>query len=188
MESTAHLYDFKTEVIDGKVYYMSPSASPFHGMIIGNLYLILGNYMKGKSCRVFTDTIDVYLDENNRVIPDISVLCEKDRFTDRGYEGIPKLIVEVISPSSIKRDRFEKKALYEQKKVPHYWLIDPKNKNIEIYNLENDRYVLEDVYTDYEEYEIEKMSDEQKTSIVTEFKTAAFEGLVLDVTEIFRSF
>ncbi|MEG2018234.1 MAG: Uma2 family endonuclease, partial [Clostridium sp.] len=143
---------------------------------------------KGKNCRAFTDTIDVYLDENNRVIPDLSVLCDKSKFTDRGYEGIPKLMVEVISPSSVKRDRFVKKALYERMGVEHYWLIDPRNKIIEIYNLKDSLYVLEDVYADYEEYEIEKMSEEQKSAIVKEFTTAAFEELILDVKEIFAEF
>lgn len=188
MGNTAQMYEFKSELINGKIYYMSPSASPFHGMIIGNLHLILANYLKGKQCRVFTDTIDVYLDENNRVIPDVSVLCDRNKFTERGYEGIPKLIVEVISPSSVKRDRFEKKELYERMGVPHYWLIDPKNKNIEIYNLVDSRYVLEDIYTQYETYEVEKMSEEEKSQIITEFKTAAFEELILSLAEIFTDF
>lgn len=188
MGNTAQIYDFKTELINGKTFYMSPSASPFHGMIIGNLHVILANYLKGKQCRVFTDTIDVYLDETNRVIPDVSVLCDKTKFTDRGYEGIPKLIVEVISPSSVKRDRIEKKALYEHMGVPHYWLIDPKNKNLEVYNLIEGVYVLEDIYTDYDEYELERMSEEDRGSIVTEFKTAAFDGLVFNIAEIFESF
>lgn len=188
MDNIAENFEFKSEMIDGEIYYMSPSASPFHGMIIGNLYLILANYLKGKNCRAFTDTIDIYLDENNRVIPDLSVLCDKSKFTDRGYEGIPKLIVEVISPSSVKRDRFEKKALYERMGVGHYWLIDPRNKNIEIYNLMDGLYILEDVYADYEEYEIEKMSEEQKSSIVKEFTTAAFEELTIDIKEVFADF
>lgn len=185
MGSLAEKHEFKIELINGKIYYMSPSASPFHGMIIGNLYLLLGNYLKGKPCKVFTDTIDIYLDEENRVIPDLSVLCDKTKFTDRGYEGIPKLIVEIISPRSVKRDRIEKKALYERMQVPHYWLVDPKNKNIEIYNLVEGVYVLEDIYTDYEETELNRMSEEDRDKVVTEFKTAAFEDLMISITDIF---
>ena len=128
------------------------------------------------------------MDESNRVIPDVSVLCDKTKFTDRGYEGVPKLIVEVISPSSVKRDRIEKRALYERMGVAHYWLIDPKNKNLEIYNLVDGIYVLEDIYTDYDEYELERMSEEDRDSIVTEFKTAAFDGLVFNIAEIFETF
>lgn len=185
MSSLAEKHEFKTELISGKIYYMSPSASPFHGMIIGNLYLLLGNYLKGKQCKVFTDTIDIYLDEENRVIPDLSVLCDKSKFTDRGYEGIPKLIVEVISPSSVKRDRIEKKALYERMQVPHYWLVDPKNKNLEIYNLVEGVYVLEDIYTDYEQAELDRMSEEDRDKVVTEFKTVAFKELMISITDIF---
>ncbi|MGL4346294.1 MAG: Uma2 family endonuclease [Cellulosilyticaceae bacterium] len=185
MGNLAQNHEFKAELINGKIYYISPSASPFHGMIIGNLYLIIGNYLKGKPCKVFTDTIDVYLDEENRVIPDLSVLCDKTKFTARGYEGIPRLIVEVVSPSSVKRDRIEKKALYESMQVPHYWLIDPKNKNLEIYNLIDGIYVLEDIYTEYEDHELERMSDEDRAKILTEFKTAAFEDLVIAIMDIF---
>lgn len=64
---------------------MSPSASPMHGRIIGNVYFIFKSYLRGKSCRVFTDTIDVYLDElNNKVIPDVSILCDENKFSKRG--------------------------------------------------------------------------------------------------------
>lgn len=188
MGSLAEKHEFKIELINGKIYHMSPSASPFHGMIIGNIYLLIGNHLKGKQCKVFTDTIDVYLDEENRVIPDLSVLCDKTKFTDRGYEGIPRLIMEVISPSSIKRDRIEKKALYERMQVPHYWLIDPKNKSLEIYNLVNEVYVLEEVYTDYDETELARMSDEDKAKVTTEFRTAAFEDLLISIADIFSFF
>lgn len=64
---------------------MSPSASPMYGRIIGNVYFIFKSYLRGKSCRVFTDTIDVYLDElNNKVIPDVSILCDENKFSKRG--------------------------------------------------------------------------------------------------------
>ena len=188
MGNLAEKHEFKTELIDGKIYYMSPSASPFHGMIIGNLYLLIGNYLKGKQCKVFTDTIDVYLNEENRVIPDLSVHCDKNKFTERGYEGIPKLIVEVISPSSIKRDRIEKKALYERMQVPHYWLIDPKNKSLEIYNLVDGIYVLEEVYTYYDETELTRMSNEDRVKVAIEFKSAAFEDLSISIADIFSFF
>ena len=72
--------------------------------------------------------------------------------------------------------------------VAHYWLIDPKNKNLEIYNLVDGRYALEDIYTDYDEHELERMSEEDRDSIVTEFKTAAFDGLVFNIAEIFETF
>ncbi|MGL5677710.1 MAG: Uma2 family endonuclease [Cellulosilyticaceae bacterium] len=186
MGNTAKIYDFKTEMINGKIYYMSPSASPFHGMIIGNLYMILRMHLSGKECKVFTDTIDVFLDESNRVIPDISVLCDKNKFTDRGYEGIPKLIVEIISPGSIKRDRFEKKTLYAEMGVPYFWLIDPKNKTIEVFTLENGEYVLEDIYTEYDLCDMERLSDEDKSKVATTFKTKAFPDLELNVKEIFE--
>ena len=107
ISSVYNLNSFKEEIIDGKVYYILSSANPRHGRIIGNIYLIFMSYLKGKTCEVFTDTIDVFLNEEgtDKVISDVSVLCDPERFTDIGYNGIHILIVEVISSTSIKRDR-----------------------------------------------------------------------------------
>lgn len=76
--------EFKEEIIDGKVYYISPSTSPRHGRIIGNIYFIIKSYLKGKTCEVFTDTIDIFLNEEgtDKVIPDVSILSDSERFTE----------------------------------------------------------------------------------------------------------
>ena len=66
MGEALDLKEFKEEIIDGKVYYMSPSANPRHGRVIGNIYFVFKSYLRGKKCQVFTDTIDVYLDAEKK--------------------------------------------------------------------------------------------------------------------------
>ena len=66
MSNAVDLESFREEIIDGKVYYMSQSANPRHGRVIGNIYFVFKSYFKGKKCQVFTDTIDVYLDDENK--------------------------------------------------------------------------------------------------------------------------
>lgn len=181
-------YDyFKEELIDGKVHLMSPSASPIHGRIIGNVYFVFKSYLKGKTCQVFTDTIDVYLDEhNNKVIPDVSILCDESKFSKRGYEGVPDLIVEIISPSSVIRDRKVKFQLYEKFGVKEYWIIDPINKVIEQYVLNDGKYKLEEIYAQLDECELDRLSESDKNNIKTTFKTSIFKELVINVSDIFE--
>lgn len=188
MSSALDLNQFKEEIMDGKVYYMSPSASPRHGEVLLNIATIFKNYLKGKKCKVFTDTIDVYLDNmnKNKVIPDVSILCDQTKFTKRGYEGIPSLVVEIISPTSINRDRKEKFNLYEQYGVKEYWIVDPLYNAIEQFVLENDKYRLVDTYIKLESYDLERLSKEEKEHLKEEFKTSLFEDLVIRVEEVFE--
>ena len=179
---------YKEEYINGKVYYMYPSASPIHGRIIGNVYYIFRTYLKGKQCQVFTDTIDIYLDseKKDRVIPDVSVLCDKDKFTNRGYEGIPSLVVEVISPTSILRDRKIKFKLYEEYGIKEYWIIDPANKVLEQYVLSEDKYNLQGTYVKLEDYDIERINEDEKLEFKSSFKTSIFDELIIQVEDIFE--
>jgi Uma2 family endonuclease len=188
MSNALDLEAFKEEFIDGKVYYMSPSANPKHGRAIGNIYFVFKSYLRGKRCQVFTDTIDVYLDaeKKDKVIPDVSILCDETKFTDKGYEGVPSLVVEVISPTSVKRDRKIKFNIYEKYKVQEYWIVDPINKVIEQYILIDGKYSLEGTYVKLEEWEKERLSQEEKSKFSESFKTSIFSELAINVEDIFE--
>lgn len=188
MSTAVDYKHYREEIIDGKVYYMSPSANPIHGRIIGNVYFIFKSYLRGKSCQVFTDTIDVYLDseKKDRVIPDVSVLCDKDKFTNRGYEGVPSLVVEVISPTSVSRDRKIKFNLYQKYGVKEYWIIDPVNKVLEQYVLIDGKYSLEGTFVKLEDYDKERLNEEEKSEFKLTFKTSIFDELVVDIENIFE--
>lgn len=181
---------WKQEKIDGNIHYMSPSANPKHSIVINNLHGIFWAYLRGKACNVYSDNIDIYLDEeqNNYVIPDLSVLCDSSKFTDNGYHGIPSLIVEVISPTSIKRDRIEKFKLYEKFGVREYWLVDYQGKSIEQYELIDSKYTLLDIFTIVSELDYEKrFTEAEREAYTTIIKPAIFGDLEIDIKEVFES-
>jgi Uma2 family endonuclease len=93
----------------------------------------------------FYAPIDVFFDNFNNTQPDLLFIKNDRSFIidlKNGIMGAPDLIVEIISPSSIKIDRFDKKEMYKIFAVKEYWLIDPKNQTVEIYVFENDEYKL----------------------------------------------
>ncbi|HMO41545.1 MAG TPA: Uma2 family endonuclease [Saprospiraceae bacterium] len=95
---------------------------------------------------VFFAPVDVVLSNENAPQPDLVFVSQANAAIIDEEEGIingvPDLVVEIISPSSVKRDRIEKMAMYEQFKIKEYWLVDPNNQSIEIYTLKDDKYAL----------------------------------------------
>ena len=179
---------WKEEKIDGNIYYMSPSANPKHSKVIYNIFDFFRSYLKGKTCEVFMDNIDIYLDEeqNNYVIPDLSILCDPNKFKDDGYHGVPKLIVEVISPTSIKRDKHDKYALYERFGVKEYWLVDYQNKTVEQFVLDNGKYKLYGLCTLISEWDYNnRLNDKEREEYTTIIKPTIFEDLEIDIKDVF---
>lgn len=89
---------------------------------------------------VYPAPFAVNLDANDKnwVEPDISVICDKNKLTDRGCSGAPDFIIEVVSPSSRKHDYSLKNALYSQAGVREYWIVDPEKKRTTLYRYEED--------------------------------------------------
>ena len=139
----------KVECIKGVIYNMSPSAPFEHAKVNGNIYSELHMQLKNSLCSVFMENADLYVDEasNEYVIPDIMIVCDTKSFRkgSRKYYGIPKFIVETLSPSTAKKDRTVKKDLYARKGVGEYWIVDYRSKSVEIYYLENGQYELVNV-------------------------------------------
>lgn len=135
----------RIEIIDGQIYNMCPTPNRVHQEIISILIFEIGNYIKinNVSCKVYPSPFDVILknaDEDlinskNIVQPDISVICDKSKLTDKGCTGSPDIIVEVISPFNPSNDYVRKLNLYEQFKVKEYWIVNPIRKNILVYTL-----------------------------------------------------
>ncbi len=129
------------EYIDGQVYMLSAPRGD-HQYISNELSGEFREFFKGKSCRAFTAPFDVTfkIDENIDVVqPDISVVCDLDMF-DKEYKylGVPTLVVEILSPSTAKKDMYDKAKLYDLAGVKEYWIIDIKKKRAVIYNYEDD--------------------------------------------------
>jgi Uma2 family endonuclease len=133
------------EIINGKLYDMSPTPNSQHQRISRELEFLLITFVKNsKLGEVFHAPMDVILDKHNVVQPDILFIANNNSniITKKCIEGTPDLVVEIISPSSYYRDQVEKKELYEKFGVKEYWIIDPANKVIEIFTLKETKYIL----------------------------------------------
>lgn len=145
------------EIIDGRIYAMSPAPSRIHQELIMELSAEIRNYIKSNNgeCKVYPAPFDVVLvDENensndskNIVQPDISVICDKNKLTDKGCTGSPDMITEIISPFNPSNDYVRKLNLYEQFKIREYWIVNPMKKNILVYTLTDNGYGMPDIYT-----------------------------------------
>lgn len=142
-------WDGRWELIDGVPNNMTPAPSTSHQRIAGELLFALRTYFGNNSASVFIAPFDVQLDENDEytvVQPDISVFCNKQKLHSDRAIGAADLIVEILSPSTALKDRREKFTLYEQTKVKEYWIVDPLNHTIEVYDLSDGRYANPRVY------------------------------------------
>ena len=119
-----------------------------HQDVVNNLSFLFNLHNKNKELgRLYLAPIDVYFDDGNGVQPDLSFIKKERLFIIENEDyinGAPDLIVEVISPGSVRRDKVDKKDLYQRFAVKEFWLIDPQNQTIEVYIIENDVYKLHD--------------------------------------------
>lgn len=175
----------RKELIDG-IWYMSPGPSVNHAHVAFNIGAFFKSKFKGKPCRVFVDSLDVHLSENDIFVPDVMIVCNKDIIKPKGIYGAPDLIAEVLSPRSSRRDKIDKYNTYEKYGVKEYWIVDTKNKSIEVYWLEGGKYRLSNEYILYPQSEIDDMTDEEKATIVYEFKTSLFDDFTIDIREVFE--
>ena len=178
--SLAYQEEPREELLNGKIFMMS-SPSVNHNRIIAHIFNSFFNYLKGKTCESFCDGVDVYLTEQDRVIPDIMIICQKDIIKKNGIYGTPDLIVEVLSPSTAKNDRGYKKELYESLGVKEYWIVDPVSQNIEVYLLTAGKYRLDEIYQLPEE----DMTEKEKNLCKTVVPISLFENFSIPLEEIF---
>jgi len=122
---------------------MTPSPSPEHQIILGNIVEKFREFAKDKGMIIFSP-VDVYLDEENAYQPDLVFISKQRREIIRkdGIYGPPDLVVEVLSPSTAHYDLREKFRVYERTGVKEYWIVDPDVKMIEVYTNEADKFTL----------------------------------------------
>lgn len=180
----AYQEEHREELIGGKVVMMSP-ASAGHTYVADNILMIFKQYLKGKKCIPFGDGLLVHLTDKDKFVPDMMVVCDRDKIKRTYIDGAPDLVVEVLSPGTAKNDKGYKKRVYESSGVPEYWLVNPADKSIEVYLLENGRYTVDNVYTLYPIEELEEMTDEEKAAVVTEFKCHLYDDLIIRLDDIF---
>jgi len=172
------------ELLNGQPMAMA-SGTANHSNVAVNIISLFKNYLRGKFCRVYAE-LDVHLSDNDRFRPDVMVVCKQDIIKKNGVHGAPDLVVEVLSPSTIKRDRGYKMQLYAKSGVKELWLVDSENRTIETYLLQNEIYELDNGYALLPDYILEKMSDEDKAEIIHEFNPSIFKDMVIRVEDVFE--
>jgi len=146
---------------------------------------IIHHYLSGKPCKVYPAPFCVKLmkdDEKNHedikkvVEPDITIVCDKSKLDDKGYNGAPDMIVEIMSPSSIKMDRFIKFNSYEKAGVREYWIVEPEGKLVSVFALQDDqRYGRPEIYTEDDKIKVSIFPD-----LIVDLKPV-FEGAFEDI-------
>ena len=131
----------RAELIDGKIYYMAPPNTK-HQMLVMNMAYQIKDYIvrNNGECDVFPAPFAVFLYENdtNYVEPDISVICDKNKITDKGCNGAPDWVIEIVSPSSRSMDYYTKLFKYRTAGVREYWITDPVKQRITVYFFEKE--------------------------------------------------
>ncbi len=136
----------RAELIDGHIYYMAPPSTK-HQRLLNYIITEINLYIRESDgdCEVFPAPFAVFLEGNdkNYVEPDISVVCDRDKITDKGCNGAPDWVIEIVSPSSRKMDYFKKLFKYRTSGVREYWVVDAEKELVTVYDF---------VHDDMEEY------------------------------------
>ena len=124
------------ELIDG-VHYVTAAPTVGHQELLGRLHLAIGNFLVGRRQlgRVFLSPLDVVLSYYDVVEPDLLFVAgdQQDILTEANVQGPPALVVEILSPSTRRRDEGIKRELFEAKGIREYWIVDPKGLRVTVY-------------------------------------------------------
>lgn len=165
---------------------MSPPPTMRHINIAGNIYRIIGNYLKGKRCKVFPDGAKLFLGEEFRFLPDAMVVCDRSKIHQDGIHGAPDLVVEVLSPATSKRDKLLKKDAYEKYGVKEYWIVAPDEQSIEVYHLDNLKFRLDNIYSIIPDWMLAEMTEKERAAVELHLKVSLYDDLIIDIREIFE--
>ncbi|MCI9169284.1 MAG: helix-turn-helix domain-containing protein [Dorea sp.] len=131
----------RVELIDGTFYDMAAPSLP-HQMVVIEVASLLRNYIrkKGGKCSVFSAPVDVQLDKDNRTMvqPDVFVVCDRSKLSERCVVGAPDFVIEVLSPSTGQKDGFLKLQKYQDAGVKEYWMIDTQKEKVVAYCFEEE--------------------------------------------------
>ncbi len=157
------------ELLQGNLF-VTPSPSPAHQRISRRLQRQLEDFFHDRSIgEVFNAPIDLILTNQDVLVPDLVVVRQPHQITGRGIEGPPLVVVEILSPSTQKRDRGTKARRYAELGVEHYWIVDPVKKRFECHRLAGEAFRL-------------LVDAEGKT----ELAHPDWDGLVIDLATLWR--
>lgn len=133
----------RVELIDGVIYDMSAPTS-IHQLIGSEIREQLNSFIKSKkgTCIPFVAPVDVQLDCDDRTMlqPDVLVVCDRNKIIKRCVYGAPDFVVEVLSPSTKRKDGIIKLSKYISAGVREYWIVDPDKKQVVVYDFQKEDY------------------------------------------------
>ena len=167
-------FDGMVELINGKIFKMAPAPSSGHQIILMELSGICWQHLKGNPCKIFIAPFDVRLSKfkedklvDSVVQPDLCIICDPTKIDEKGCNGAPDMIIEILSPSTAQRDLDLKFNLYEENAVLEYWIVQPNDQTVSVFDLIDSKFTLRGIY--------------HRAKIV-EVKTI---GLDIDLNEVF---
>ena len=179
-------YDYVTEdepdfeIIGGERVFMA-AAAPFvnHITIISRLVAIFVNYIDEHNLEaIVMPDADVYLSEKEHYRPDLSIICDLSMVKNgKRVHGVPDLVVEVLSESTMNKDIGSKKCAYEECGVKEYWIVDQWSKRIEVYHSIDGKFEFGGSY---------KVSEDEENPSNEKIKVSIFENLIVDVRDVFK--
>ena len=172
------------EIINGEIYMMS-SPNTNHTRINSNIQGIFDRYLDGKRCEPF-DNLNLFLDDENAYIPDEMIVCDPDIVEEDGIHGVPDLVVEIISKSTVRKDKNEKFFAYEKYGVKEYWIVDPFMKCVDVYILKSGKFTDGGHYQFYTDEEFSLLTEKAKNETCTEIKVSLYDDFVVNVKDIFK--
>ena len=137
-------FEDRVELIKGKIFKMSPAPGTEHQKVSRQLSLQLFQYFDKKECQAFSAPFDVRLPQKKEIAdeetytvvqPDLCVICGDGKLDEKGCLGAPDLIIEILSPGNSKKEMRDKYEVYEESVVREYWLVNPSEKTVLIYVL-----------------------------------------------------
>ena len=160
----------RAELIDGVIYNMAPP-NRIHQELVSQFTKAIGQYIDKNNgdCEVYPAPFAVFLnaDDRNYVEPDISVICDKDKLNDKGCNGAPDWIIEIISPSTKRIDYGIKLLKYRTAGVREYWIVNPLTNTVNVYNFEK-----------------EEQSDQY--SFEDDIKVCIYDDLIINISELLK--
>lgn len=171
--------DQRYELIGGEIYLLA-SPSFKHQILVRELVSCLQGFLQPDTCEAVQSPFDVRLfghatkfsEDPNVVQPDLVVICDLEKLTPEGkYEGIPTLVVEVLSPSTRGKDLITKLHLYQRSGIKEYWIVDPEKQTITQYGFNEER--------ELDSHEFFSLQDTLQSKVFPEFRlelTRLFSG------------
>jgi Uma2 family endonuclease len=176
------MFDDRVELFKGWVKKMSPAPNRGHQRISWQMTIEIGTYLKDKPCAAFSAPFDVRLigklkskkvkedDSIYTVVqPDICVICDESKLDDRGCLGAPDWIIEIVSPGNTKKEVDDKFEIYEENGVREYWIVQPTDETVTVFDLNNNKYRFRKIYNNV---------DKAPVGIFTDF--------VVNLSEVFK--